>query len=160
MCVAQLVTSCLGLLGGPGMAEVHRRMLLQWQRCAELSSDRCALLVAQDSHVVISALEKLSVPVSFGRSRRRQAPKQAESPSRARRGRILKSYEGLQPSILGQRDAWNRLQSGDVFALLDIVIQTGKTHPHVATRVNHVFEYASSKDFEALLLRGDPLHDP
>lgn len=44
----------------PLVSSAIEESLLRWLRAAELSCDRAALLVAQDSRVVISALMKLA----------------------------------------------------------------------------------------------------
>ena len=44
----------------PGLSGAVEESLLRWLRAAELTCDRAALLVAQDSRVVVSALMKLA----------------------------------------------------------------------------------------------------
>ena len=51
MSLLNLSTELLDILAGPMVSIPLRRLLLQWQRAAEFSCDRAALLVAQDYKV-------------------------------------------------------------------------------------------------------------
>jgi Zn-dependent protease with chaperone function len=56
-----LGSSAFGTRGpGAALAEIGRALILRWQRAAELTCDRAALLVVQDQRVVVSALMKLA----------------------------------------------------------------------------------------------------
>ena len=51
MSLLNLSTELLDILVGPLVSVPLRRLLLQWQRAAEFSCDRAALLVSQDYKV-------------------------------------------------------------------------------------------------------------
>lgn len=140
MCLAHVLTGAVSFVMGPGVAEVHRRALLQWQRCAELSSDRAALLVAQDEKVVISALSKLAA-----QGRPRGAGKAGRAP-----GAELPPLDGPK--------AWaDRLMRGDTLILLDALLASGRTHPMLQTRQRHILDFVRSDTYRDLLASAAPV---
>ena len=59
MSLLNLSTELLDITAGPLVSIPLRRLLLQWQRAAEFTCDRAALLVCQDYKVVASVIMKL-----------------------------------------------------------------------------------------------------
>jgi len=104
-----------------------RSALMEWQRAAEFSCDRAALLVAQDSAVVVSALLKLTGGGDLSAS--------------AYLTQAADYTEALKAATPAVRAAVTA--SG-----------AGRTHPLPVLRVMEVDEWAKSPTYYGLLARG------
>eukprot|EP00741_Cyanophora_paradoxa_P011768 tig00020563_g11372.t1 len=117
------------------LAAPMERMLLRWARCAELTCDRAALLVAGgDARRVISALMKLT----------------GGSPS-------LAPHLSVE-AFLAQARAYESALPGRMGDFLKDAQTSVTTHPIPVLRAREVDRYASSPQLQALLRRAVPLH--
>jgi Zn-dependent protease with chaperone function len=125
------------LLPGAGlMAAVTLQLaILQWERMAELSCDRAALLVVQDQAVIASALSKLA-----GGSQK-----------------ILPEIN--LDDILKQADEYEDTGGGLIEQLIKVNVMLQQTHPFPVVRVKEITEWAASDHYKNILagsyLRGD-----
>lgn len=130
--MANLVLSPLANLSPIASAALQSN-LLQWQRAAELSCDRAALLVVQDTRAVQGVTMKLCGGGATYAQRMdvdafvQQATAYDEVAEGSRLGRMVRQSQ--------QRDA---------------------THPLPIYRVRELQKYAESKEYAALLARGTP----
>lgn len=130
--IANLVLSPLANLSPIASAALQSN-LLQWQRAAELSCDRAALLVVQDTRAVQGVTMKLCGGSATYAQRMdvdafvQQATAYDEVAEGSRLGRMVRQSQ--------QRDA---------------------THPLPIYRVRELQKYAESKEYAALLARGTP----
>jgi len=130
--MANLVLSPLANLSPIASAALQSN-LLQWQRAAELSCDRAALLVVQDTRAVQGVTMKLCGGSATYAQRMdvdafvQQATAYDEVAEGSRLGRMVRQSQ--------QRDA---------------------THPLPIYRVRELQKYAESKEYAALLARGTP----
>ena len=130
--MANLVLSPLANLSPIASAALQSN-LLQWQRAAELSCDRAALLVVQDTRAVQGVTMKLCGGSATYAQRMdvdafvQHATAYDEVAEGSRLGRMVRQSQ--------QRDA---------------------THPLPIYRVRELQKYAESKEYAALLARGTP----
>ena len=138
-------------LGGAGAARAVEGFasdaLGEWQRAAELSCDRAALLVVQDADVVVRTLLKLSGGAgSFGGP---AVDGDDFSGLSAREFvRQAKEYDEAASRPLAKR-----------LRLAEMMTQ-GLTHPLPVKRALEVDRFANSPQFRGLIARGAPLHSP
>ena len=131
--MANLVLSPLAQLS-PVLGGALQSNLLRWQRSAELSCDRAALLVVQDVRAVQGVTMKLCGGSTAYANRMdvdtfvQQAAAYDEVAEMSRLGRMIRQNQ--------QRDA---------------------THPLPIYRVRELQRFAESKDYTALLARGEPV---
>lgn len=104
--------------------------LLHWDRMAEFSCDRAALLVVQDPEVVASALAKLA-----GGSHR-----------------VLPELE--LDGILEQAQLYQESGDGLLAKMLKIQMMMLQTHPFPIVRAQKIMEWAESEAYQAIL-RGE-----
>jgi len=134
--LANLILSPLASVLPIGSGQLQSS-LLQWQRAAELTCDRAALLVVQDVRAVQSVTMKLcgGAKTYAGQmdvdSFVRQAAVYDEVASGSRLGRIVRHNQ--------ERDA---------------------THPLPILRARELERFASSEQYRALLARGKPISVP
>ncbi len=107
--------------------------LLNWERMAELSCDRAALLVVQDPEVVASALSKLA-----GGSKR-----------------ILPEID--LESVLEQAQEYEESDETFVEKLFKVNMMLVQTHPFPIVRVKEIMEWGAGEQFERMM-QGDYLH--
>lgn len=124
------------LLGGVGgvFAEVAQRALARWQRAAELTCDRAALLVVQDRRVVASALMKLAGGAA--------------------------GYVGEMDvdEYLKQADEFDdEAERGGVARLLSAGMSQGLTHPFPVHRVRELNLWATSNVYRQIVRSGRPV---
>ena len=103
--------------------------MMQWVRCAEFTCDRAALLVAQDARIVASVLMKLT----------------GGSPS-------LASQLNLD-AFLEQARSYNAVTTTEVGQLLREVQVSPLTHPLPVLRAREIDQWASSIDYQRIMLR-------
>lgn len=115
------------MIGGPVLSLPLQASLLEWQRKAELSADRAAVLVTQDPEVVFSALFKLTggSPKIFAMMDRDEYLRQAEEYDRADVPRLDRFYKSL--------------------------IEAGKTHPIPVLRAREALRWGASDDYRQIL---------
>ena len=129
--LSNLITSVV--LGRSALGAVLQSNVLSWQRAAELSCDRAALVVTQDPKVVQSVVMKLA-----GGSRRfasslnvdafvRQAAAYDEAAASSRTGRMVRRQQ-----------------------------ESGATHPLPILRARELERWAASAEYAQLLARGTP----
>lgn len=120
-------------LVGRALDVASRQLLLEWQRSAEFSCDRAALLVAQDSKVVVNALLKL---IGGGTSSGRQALNAEAFLEQA--AAYSAALESSPRSVrMAQRAA-----------------SSGASHPLPALRVAELDRWSKGPEFHGLLARG------
>jgi len=125
----------------------------EWQRAAELSCDRAALLVAQEPWTALSVLLKLSgggVDPSIGEGAQAVA-------TRA----VVSKRESIE-AFLAQAKRLDeaRAEAGPMGALVAAAINGGRTltHPIPVLRAREMRRWADSEQFRAVLSeRGEPL---
>ncbi len=108
--------------------------ILHWERMAEFSCDRVALLVVQDREVVASALSKLA-----GGSQK-----------------ILPeiNLEG----VMQQAEEYDEADEGLVEQILKVNMMLLQTHPFPIVRVKEIMEWGESEQYQNIL-RGDYVRD-
>jgi Zn-dependent protease with chaperone function len=108
--------------------------ILHWERMAELSCDRAALLVVQDREVVASALSKLA-----GGSQK-----------------ILPeiNLEG----VLQQAEEYEDSGDGLIEQILKVNMMLLQTHPFPIVRAKEIMEWGDSEHYQHIL-RGDYVHN-
>lgn len=123
---------------------MSRRALMEWQRAAEFSCDRAALLVAQDSGVVVSALLKLT-----GGGGVRGAGSLGDDVASG-------SSELSAAAYLAQAADYTAALKAATPAVRAAVAAsgTGRTHPLPVLRVLEVDAWAKSAEYHGLLARG------
>mmetsp|Transcript_4250 Transcript_4250/g.5876 ORF Transcript_4250/g.5876 Transcript_4250/m.5876 type:complete len:342 (+) Transcript_4250:168-1193(+) len=139
---ANLITLGLLALGGlPGQlaAEALGQLVLPWQRAAEFSCDRAALLVAQDPEVVISTMLKLVGGVG--------ASSLGEMGS-------LSAEEFLK-----QAEEYNRASNSPVGRMMRDSQQQTLTHPLPVIRAQELAKWSKSPEYKGLMRRGTPIAD-
>ena len=125
-------TSMFGGQFGRALYEVLNRQLLRWQRAAELTCDRAALLVMQDPRIVMSALMKLT-----GGS-----PKYAD--------------ELDLDSFLKQAERFDEASKSSFGRVVRDTIISGTTHPLPIFRVRELQKWAQSNHFQSIVQSGKP----
>lgn len=100
--------------------------MLEWLRCAELTCDRAALLVAQDPKVIVSLLMKL-----------------------AGGSASLAPYLNVD-AFLAQARAYDQAD-GELEDLIKQVRTAQLSHPLPVLRAREIDRWAGSKSFETLL---------
>ena len=101
--------------------------LLEWQRKAEYSADRAAVLVTQNPDAVFSALFKLT-------------------------GGSPKIFEQMdRDEYLKQADDFDRLDDGRLNRWCKSALERGKSHPNPVIRAREVLRYGASDDYKAIL---------
>jgi len=101
--------------------------ILQWERMAELSGDRAAMLVVQDREVVASALSKLA-----GGSQR-----------------ILPEIN--LEEILRQAEDYKDSDEGIVEQLFKVQMMLIQTHPFPIVRAKEIMEWGESDQYQSIL---------
>ncbi len=109
--------------------------LLEWQRKAEYSCDRAAVLVTQNAETVFSALFKLTggSPKIFEQMDREEYLKQADEFDGLDQGRLNRWYKGA--------------------------LESGKTHPNPVIRAREALRYGASDEFRGILAGSYPRWD-
>ena len=107
--------------------------ILNWERMAELSCDRAALLVVQDPDVVASALSKLA-----GGSKK-----------------ILPEID--LESVLAQAQEYEDSDEGFVERLFKVNMMLLQTHPFPVVRVKEIMEWGKGEQYQHIVA-GDYLH--
>jgi len=133
MTLLNLSTQVLDVLLGPIVSIPTQQLLLRWQRAAEFSCDRAALLVAQDFKVVVSVIMKLcggSSKSSFNES-------------------LNVDTFLLQAEELEREKRTNPMRGGVVGALNNAVA----THPAPLSRATEIQKWAHSATYAGLLAR-------
>jgi len=137
---ANLVALGLLAVGGvPGqlLSEALSSLIMPWQRAAELTCDRAALLVAQDPAVVVSTILKLVGGVG---------------------GPALGEYGGVSPDeFLKQAEEYAAARSSRVGRLLAADQDRALTHPLPVVRAQELARWARGPEYRGLLRRGAPL---
>lgn len=113
--------------------ELLNTQLLRWQRSAEFTCDRAALLVVQDARVVVSALMKLA-------------------------GGSLK-YAGEMDvdAYLAQADQFDEVSSTRIGRMLRDAMTTSATHPLPVLRVRELKRWSGSNHYLSLVRGGKPM---
>jgi Zn-dependent protease with chaperone function len=107
------------------------RALLRWVRCAELTSDRAALLASRDLRACLGTM------ITFAGGK----------PSAASRRSALQ----LAPFIRQCRDL-ARMQAGSSFdSLLGGYLSMDRSHPHLAWRVMHLIQWVEHGNYLNIL---------
>jgi Zn-dependent protease with chaperone function/RNA polymerase subunit RPABC4/transcription elongation factor Spt4 len=107
--------------------------ILHWERMAELSCDRAALLVVQDREVVASALSKLA-----GGSRK-----------------ILPEIN--LDEVLEQAQEYHDSDEGPVELLFKVNMMLNQTHPFPVVRAKEIMEWGDSDQYRSIL-NGEYVH--
>lgn len=107
--------------------------ILEWERKAELSCDRSALLVVQDHKVVASALSKLAG------------------------GSKTMLPEIHLDSILAQAQEYEETSDGLIEQIFKVNMLMQQTHPFPIVRAKEIMSWADSEQYRAILA-GDYLH--
>lgn len=115
------------------LADVLRSRLLRWQRAAELSCDRAALLVMQEPRVVMSSLMKLSGGT----------PKYAK--------------ELDLDSFVRQADLFDKESASRFGRAIRDAMVTSATHPLPIVRVKELERWSESTQFRSLMRSGIPV---
>lgn len=114
--------------------------ILNWERMAELSCDRAALLVVQDPQVVASALSKLA-----GGSKK-----------------ILPEIN--LESVLEQADEYDDTDQGLIEKIFKVNMMLLQTHPFPIVRVKEIMKWGESEQYQNIMqgeyLRGEPTGGP
>eukprot|EP00640_Fibrocapsa_japonica_P003086 CAMPEP_0113939110 /NCGR_PEP_ID=MMETSP1339-20121228/5495_1 /TAXON_ID=94617 /ORGANISM="Fibrocapsa japonica" /LENGTH=335 /DNA_ID=CAMNT_0000942529 /DNA_START=271 /DNA_END=1276 /DNA_ORIENTATION=- /assembly_acc=CAM_ASM_000762 len=135
--VANLVT--LGLLQLGSLGEVLARavasLLVPWQRAAELTCDRAALLVAQDAEVVTAVLLKLVGGSTWASTAGELSVKEYLNQA--------SDYEAASRTRLG-RAIWSQQRQA-------------LTHPLPVVRAQELSRWSQSPEFRGIIRRGRPL---
>ncbi|MDX1934374.1 MAG: M48 family metallopeptidase [Capsulimonadales bacterium] len=125
----ELATRAGGDFGGVGdvLSIAIQTALLEWQRKAEFSADRAAILVTQNPEAVFSSLFKLTggSPKIFEQMDREEYLKQAEEYDRPDTSRLDRFYKAM--------------------------LEAGKTHPIPVLRAREVLKYGDSDEYRAIL---------
>jgi Zn-dependent protease with chaperone function len=101
--------------------------ILEWERKAELSCDRAALLVAQEPDVVASALAKLA-------------------------GGAQKILPEINlDEILHQAQEYNESSEGVVEQLFKVSLLLQQTHPFPIVRANEIIAWSKSEQYQQIL---------
>ena len=124
------------VLGGSALGPALQSRLLSWQRAAELSCDRAALMVVQDPRVVLSVIMKLA-----GGSRRLGSALNVEAFVRQ-----AAAYDEVVNSRTGRMVRRQQL--------------SGATHPLPILRARELARWAASPAYAQLLARGKPYSIP
>ncbi|WP_013324803.1 M48 family metallopeptidase [Gloeothece verrucosa] len=129
--LANLFVLAAGLLPNWGtiLAQSLQERILEWVRCAEFSCDRAALLAVQDPKVVMSVLMKLS----------------GGSPT-------LSPLLNLD-AFIEQARAYEDISKSELGQLLKTAQTQQLTHPVPVLRAKEIDRWASSKDYQSLLLK-------
>jgi len=121
-----VVSGSLRLLGSP-----IRHLLLRWLRHSELTADRAALLTSRDLSACIGVMLTFAGGNRPGTSRRTQM----------RLGPFLRQCRELA-----------RLEVGfGLDGVLSGYLALGRTHPYVATRVNHLVQWVEHGNYLNIL---------
>ncbi len=107
--------------------------ILHWERMAELSCDRAALLVVQDRQVIASALSKLA-----GGSQK------------------IMPEINLEDMLL-QADEYEDTETGILEQIIKVNMMLLQTHPFPAVRVKEIMKWADSDQYQAIL-NGEYMH--
>jgi Zn-dependent protease with chaperone function len=108
-----------------------RVALINWYQKAELSCDRAALLVVQDSSVITSAMLKLAGGLMAGRTVNHEAfVEQAREFDKKYEERMVDKF-------------WT------------IIAASGRTHPFPVWRVAEILKWVESGEYEAVMARAD-----
>jgi Zn-dependent protease with chaperone function len=132
--LANILMLAAGQMPGLGgqIAQNMQQQILAWVRCAEFSCDRAALLASQNSRVVSSVLMKLA----------------GGSPK-------LASQLNLD-AFLAQARAYDDISNDQMGDLLKQAMTAQLSHPVPVLRAREIDRWASSKDYQALLV-GDAI---
>lgn len=129
-----LGSSAFGTRGpGAALAELGKALILRWQRAAELTCDRAALLVVQDPHVVVSALMKLA-----GGSTRYASELNLEE-------------------YIAQADEFDRASDTRLGRVVSQGMSQGLTHPFPVHRVRELKLWSTSNGYRQLVKNGRKL---
>lgn len=126
--------SSLPVIGAP-LDALATDMLMTWQRAAEFSCDRAALLVAQDSRVVVSALLKLVGGAGMNSN---------------------KNGDLSVDAFLEQAQSYSKeLSESSAAVRMNMRLSTsGRTHPLPVLRVAELDRWAKGPEFHGILARG------
>lgn len=101
--------------------------ILHWERMAELSCDRAALLVVQDEKVVASALSKLA-------------------------GGSQKALPEINlEEMLKQAEEYEDTEAGVLEQIIKVNMMLMQTHPFPTVRVKEIMQWAESDQYQAIL---------
>jgi Zn-dependent protease with chaperone function len=101
--------------------------LLEWQRKAEYSADRAAVLVTQNPDAMFSALFKLT-------------------------GGSPKIFEQMdREEYLKQAEEFDRLDDGKLNRWYKVALERGKSHPNPVIRAREILRYGESEEYRAIL---------
>ncbi|MGB6297840.1 MAG: M48 family metallopeptidase [Rivularia sp. (in: cyanobacteria)] len=114
---------------GAVLAQAIQAQLLEWVRCAEFTCDRAALLATQDPKVVMSVLMKLA----------------GGSPTIAPQLNL--------DAFIEQARAYDDISKNELGEMVKTARTAQLTHPVPVLRAREIDRWASSKDYEKLLLR-------
>ena len=128
--VANLLVAIMPM---PALADMMQANLMRWQRAAELSCDRAALLVVQDPRVVMSALLKLVGG----------APAYADQLD-------VDAY-------LEQSELFDERSKGRFGKAVRQTMVSSASHPLPVLRVRELKRWADSNQYRSLLRSGIPL---
>ncbi|WP_448561143.1 M48 family metallopeptidase [Trichothermofontia sp.] len=112
---------------GGTIAQNLQAQIMEWLRCAELTCDRAALLVARDPKVIISLLMKLT----------------GGSPSLANQLNV--------DAFLAQARAYDAATKTPIGAALKQVHTTSLTHPVPVLRAREIDRWANDPAYQALI---------
>ncbi len=113
---------------GAVLAQAIQAQLLEWVRCAEFTCDRAALLATQDPKVVMSVLMKLA----------------GGSPTIAPQLNL--------DAFIEQARAYDDISKNELGEMVKTARTAQLTHPVPVLRAREIDRWASSKDYEKLLL--------
>lgn len=113
---------------GAVLAQAIQAQLLEWVRCAEFTCDRAALLATQDPKVVMSVLMKLA----------------GGSPTIAPQLNL--------DAFIEQARAYDDISKNELGEMVKTARTAQLTHPVPVLRAREIDRWASSRDYEKLLL--------
>ena len=126
-----LFSNALPLGAGQAVSLGLQMAILNWQRSAELSCDRAALLVVQDSTTVARALSKLA-----GGSHK-----------------VLPEIH--LDGVLEQADDYDDAGDSLLDKMLKVSMLAGQTHPFPIMRAREILRWADSDEYQAILSGSD-----
>ena len=121
------ISATLGLL----INMTIRVALINWYQKAELSCDRAALVVVQDSSVIVSAMLKLAGGLMAGRT---------------------VNYEAF---VEQAREFDRKYEERMVDKFWTIIAASGRTHPFPVWRVAEILKWVEAGEYDAVMSRAD-----
>lgn len=119
---------------GALIAQAIQAQLLEWVRCAEFTCDRAALLATQDPKVVMSVLMKLT----------------GGSPTLAPQLNL--------DAFVDQARAYDDISKTELGEMVKAARTAQLTHPVPVLRAREIDRWASSKEYENLLLQNQKIN--